>query len=223
MKNLYIKLFALLMIGSLLMLSGCGTKEEANQDRKVQSDESVSEVGGVDSPEEMEIIINTPSEVPAESVPESANPSVEAEVPEDVNEEPDYEICQVVHCNEYITLRTQPATTGAEICKIPLGADVYYLGYGDNGFVKVEYNGQEGYALASYLNFTKEDGAIFMKVYNCNESITLRKIPSTDGEEFCQIPLGEKVIFREAAQNGFYMVSYNGYTGYALEEYLIEW
>ena len=62
-----------------------------------------------------------------------------------------------------------------------------------------------------------------MKVYNCNESITLRKIPSTDAEEFCQIPLGEKVVFREAAQNGFYMVSYNGYTGYALEEYLIEW
>ena len=62
-----------------------------------------------------------------------------------------------------------------------------------------------------------------MKVYNCQESITLRKIPSTKAEEFCQIPLGEKVIFRESAENGFYMVSYNGYTGYALAEYLIEW
>ena len=33
-----------------------------------------------------------------------------------------------------------------------------------------------------------------MKVYNCKESITLRKIPSTKAEEFCQIPLGEKVL-----------------------------
>lgn len=219
-RRLFNILFAMVLVSMFLALAGCKSKTEADEEPVIPSKEQMSEIGGVDEPEDAEIIINAPSEEP---VPEEVHSETENVPVEDCSEDPVYELCQVVHCNEYITLRTQPATTGAEICKIPLGANVYYLGYGDNGFVKVEYDGQEGYALASYLNFTKEDGAIFMKVYNCNESITLRKIPSTDAEEFCQIPLGEKVIFREAAQNGFYMVSYNGYTGYALEEYLIEW
>jgi len=213
-------LVAMALTSVLFALTGCGPKTEANNEPATPSEVDSSEDSSIDQLEEAEIIINEPSKEP---VPEELYPVSEDVSAEECNEDPVYELCQVVHCNEYITLRTQPATTGAEICKIPLGASVYYLGYGDNGFVKVEYDGQEGYALASYLNFTKEDGAIFMKVYNCQESITLRKIPSTTADEFCQIPLGERVIFREAAQDGFYMISYNGYTGYALEEYLIEW
>lgn len=133
-----------------------------------------------------------------------------------------YPICQVVHCNEFITLRETPNTSGKEICKMPLGVDVSFIENSDNGFAKVAYGGHQGYCLVSYLNFYNYSDGTAMTVYNCNESITLRKIPSTKGEEICQIPLGRTVVFRAVASNGFYLISYNGYTGYSLAQYLTE-
>ena len=105
---------------------------------------------------------------------------------------------------------------------MPLGSAVTFAGEAGNGFYEVQYNGQTGYALASYLSgsaFVSETGRT-MQVVNCNESITLRKIPDTDGEEICQIPLGATVSFLGTAENGFYMISYNGQTGYSLADYL---
>ena len=57
-------------------------------------------------------------------------------------------------------------------------------------------------------------------VVNCNESITLRTADSTSAKEIRQIPLGAAVSFMGNASNGFYKVSYNGSTGYALASYL---
>lgn len=133
-----------------------------------------------------------------------------------------YPSCQVVHCNEFITLREVPNTSGKEICKIPLGTEVSFMENSENGFAKVEYNGCQGYCLVSYLDFLDDSNGIFMTVYNCKKSITLRKIPSTKGEEICQIPLGATVVFRSSAANGFYLISYGGYTGYSLVQYLTE-
>lgn len=132
----------------------------------------------------------------------------------------------VVNCNEFVTLRKKPSTSAEEYCKIPLGTPVTFVESAGNGFCKVSYGGHTGYVLASYLGFESHeepDAAVLMEVVNCKESITLRKIPSTKGEEFCQIPLGELVEYMGTAENGFYMVSYNGYTGYALASYLTEW
>ncbi|NCB93584.1 MAG: hypothetical protein EOM40_13665 [Clostridia bacterium] len=132
--------------------------------------------------------------------------------------------CYVAHCHESITLRTSASTSASEICQIPLGASVTYLDAAENGFYRISYNGNTGYALASYLEFGEAETSVsYMQVVNCKKSITLRKTPSTKGEEFCQIPLGEVVEFLGTAENGFYMVSYNGYTGYALASYLTEW
>lgn len=140
--------------------------------------------------------------------------------------EPVYEICYVVNCKESITLRKKPSTGAGEYCQIPLGAAVNYVESASNGFLKIIYNGQTGYALASYLSFEEKNDpaeAILMEVVNCQKSITLRKIPNTQAEEFCQIPLGELVEYLGTAENGFYLVSYKGYTGYALASYLTEW
>lgn len=135
-----------------------------------------------------------------------------------------YQTCYVVNCKQSITLRTSPSTSAGEYCQIPLGAAVTYVENASNGFYKVIYNGQTGYALASYLSFDASDVAvsnrIYMKVVNCKQSITLRKVPSTSADEFCQIPLGATVEYLGTAENGFYWVSYNGYDGYALASYL---
>lgn len=60
----------------------------------------------------------------------------------------------VVNCDAYITLRNAPSTSAGEISKIPLGQSVGYIGNASSGFYKVQYNGQTGYALASYLSET---------------------------------------------------------------------
>lgn len=58
---------------------------------------------------------------------------------------------QVVNCKEWITLRKTPSTSAEALAQIPLGTYVKYISTADNGFYCIEYNGQVGYALQSYL------------------------------------------------------------------------
>ena len=64
-----------------------------------------------------------------------------------------YETYYVVNCNESITLRPQPDVDSGEICQIPLGSTVSYVGTASNGFYEIYYMGQHGYSLADYLAF----------------------------------------------------------------------
>ena len=67
-------------------------------------------------------------------------------------EETDGTICYVINCNESITLRTEPDVSAAEICQIPLGAEVEVIQGAPNGFVQVSYQGMVGFCLGNYLS-----------------------------------------------------------------------
>lgn len=144
-----------------------------------------------------------------------------------------YKTMYVVNCSKNITLRSSPSTKAAAIRQIPLGSPVSYIGTAENGFYKITYLNDTGYALASYLSETNSGGSPAysysspsytktMYVVNCSESITLRTSPSTKASAIRQIPLGEPVSYLESAGNGFYKVVYLGSTGYALASYLSE-
>lgn len=135
----------------------------------------------------------------------------------------------VVNCNESITLRVSDSTNAKEIRQIPLGAAVSFMENAANGFYKVSYNGSTGYALASYLSVDPYDHYVASttastvwsgKVVRCNEYITLRRTPSTKGEEITKIPLGAIVTVYSGADNGFYYIYYDGFEGYALAGYI---
>ena len=135
----------------------------------------------------------------------------------------------VVNCNESITLRVSDSTNAKEIRQIPLGAAVSFMENAANGFYKVSYNGSTGYALASYLSVDPYDHYVASttastvwsgKVVRCNEYITLRRTPSTKGEEITKIPLGSIVTVYSGADNGFYYIYYDGFEGYALAGYI---
>ena len=135
----------------------------------------------------------------------------------------------VVNCNESITLRVSDSTNAKEIKQIPLGAAVSFMENAANGFYKISYNGSIGYALASYLSVdpynhyvasTKASTVWSGKVVRCNEYITLRRTPSTKGEEITKIPLGAIVTVYSGADNGFYYIDYDGFEGYALAGYI---
>lgn len=146
---------------------------------------------------------------------------------------PKYETYYVVNCKESITLRPQPDVTSGELCQIPYGSAVSYIESAQNGFYKIVYNGATGYGLAAYLSTDKPSDSYYSSssqpstimyptyyVVNCKQSITLRTSPSTSAGEICQIPLGSAVSYISTASNGFYYISYNGNTGYALANYL---
>lgn len=148
-----------------------------------------------------------------------------------------YTTMYVMNCETDISLRPQPDVKSGKICAIPYGKAVSYIETAQNGFLKINYDGREGYALASYLSTEKPPERttttsapvssplnasydIFYVQY-CNESISLRPEPRTDSTAICQIPLGESVSVYGKAENGFYQVSYNGNKGYALAQFLI--
>jgi uncharacterized protein YgiM (DUF1202 family) len=192
-----------------------------------------------EAPEVKEEVPEAKEEVPevTEEVPEEASQTKEqAAVPQNSSADSDitYETYYVVNCKESITLRKSASTSAAEICQIPFGSAVSYVETAKNGFYKIIYNGKTGYGLAAYLDVTPQSqpqpassgsspSGMLVEVVNCRESITLRKTPDTSGEEICQIPLGAAVEFLDTSENGFYMVSYEGHTGYALASYLAPW
>ena len=128
----------------------------------------------------------------------------------------------VVNCKESISLRAKQSTSSDAILQIPLYGRVTYIADAKNGFLYVNYNGIDGYALAKYLDEFEPQIAIgeYMTVFDCKKSITLRKTASTKGAEICQIQLGAVVYVVKEAANGFYYVEYRGYEGYALASFL---
>ena len=66
-----------------------------------------------------------------------------------------------VNCSLYVTLRkTTDGSQGKKVAEILPGDTVTYISPAENGFYKVEYNGQQGYALAVYL--APADSSVFL-------------------------------------------------------------
>lgn len=126
----------------------------------------------------------------------------------------------VSNCREWVSLRSTANTKALRIAKIPLGKQVYFVGYGDNGFAHVYYDGKYGYVLEDYLVY---DGVSIRFAANCEEWISLRKAASTGSERLIKIPKGEMVHTSSSEmENGsrFAWANYGGYGGYVLKEYL---
>jgi uncharacterized protein YgiM (DUF1202 family) len=134
----------------------------------------------------------------------------------------------VANCRESITLRPGPSVDSGEITQIPLGQAVGFIEEAANGFYKINFDGQVGYALATYLSAerpaanppSQTNNGCLGWVVKCNEWITLRSAPSTSADEVLRIPLGARLICYGDAGNGFIKVEYKGRYGYVLKEYV---
>lgn len=234
MKRVITYLFCLLAL--MFAMSACGSKsitiklggdnkttEEDSDEKESTEDESVPTVE--------ESAVDKTSTVPvSEQVPQTTQIQTQAAEPATAMTQV-LTTLYVVNCNESITLRTADSTSAKEIRQIPLGAAVSFIENAANGFYKVSYNGSTGYALASYLSVDPYNHYVASttaaadtlwtgKVVRCNEFITLRKTPSTKGEEITKIPLGAIVTVYSGADNGFYYINYYGSEGYALASYI---
>lgn len=124
---------------------------------------------------------------------------------------------------DYLTLRSSPTMNDRnnKILQIPANSEVTVLEVGCNGYWKVDYKGTVGYVLPTYLAPCK--GAVSVKKI-CDykvitDYVTLRDIPSTEGDERTKITTGAIVEYYDSADNGFVLVSYNGQMGFILKSY----
>ena len=62
-------------------------------------------------------------------------------------------------CEEFITLRSAPSTSADAVTTIPKGAQMTYIS-ASGEFVYVEYQGQRGYVLASYIARADSSGVV---------------------------------------------------------------
>lgn len=106
-----------------------------------QEEEKEEEKFAESQPESVESEGKTAAEGIRESVEESTQETSEAVLIS----------LSVVNCRESITLRPAPSTDSGEICQIPLGAEVGFVAGAEDGFYEIRYEGQQGYALSSYL------------------------------------------------------------------------
>ena len=213
---------------SVFILSGCGSKSVTikfgGDTETVVESKGESETEEESNIAERSAVQETVAEVTQSATLQETQPQTAV-----VTQAQVLTTLYVVNCNESITLRVSDSTNAKEIRQIPLGAAVSFMENAANGFYKISYNGSTGYALASYLSVDPYNHYVASttastvwsgKVVRCNEYITLRRTPSTKGEEITKIPLGAIVTVYSGADNGFYYIYYDGFEGYALAGYI---
>ncbi len=131
----------------------------------------------------------------------------------------------VTNVKNSIYLREGGSDNAGIITTIPLGASVGYIADLGNGFYKVSYNGQMGYSKAQYLTTRSPyssyyDGNTYMRVTGVKNSIYLRRTPSAQSDNICEIPVGARVVYISRYNDSFYKISYGGSVGYATAQYL---
>lgn len=132
---------------------------------------------------------------------------------------------QVARCDEYVNLRQAPSSKARSLDRVYIGEVVMATPY-DNTFSYCCYNGQYGYIMSEYLTSKIEpwsEGTFY--VTNCNEYISLRRMPVKGSEVLAKIPLGatlDAIYYHDGGDTSdkYVYVKYNGKHGFVLWDYL---
>ena len=144
-----------------------------------------------------------------------------------------------VTAKEYVRLRNKPSqdTDSTIIATLNNGETVTRTGISDSGWSRLNYNGQNVYAVSSYLTTdlsapTQTETQQFMTQFiSCNDEVTpkdevnLRSKPSyTDSDSVVAASVKNGTILTRTGYNnevGWSRVVYNGQTLYCITSYLI--
>jgi uncharacterized protein YraI len=120
--------------------------------------------------------------------------------------------------SEAVNLRSGPSTKDDILDVMPVGADVSLSGESKNGYVSVNYGGEDGWAAAAYL--TTGDGPLPAAIRTVSEDLNLRKGPSRSDSVIRVMPAGANVVLTGERKSGYVSVTYKGKAGWAYAEYL---
>ncbi len=113
---------------------------------------------------------------------------------------------------ETTNLRMGPSAHTEILAVVPAGAVIELLGDSENGYLRITYGGQQGWAPALCLEGYPR--AIV------SSDLQLRGSPSLDGAELAVMPTNAIVVLTGEEANGYVSVSYMGIGGWAYAGYL---
>jgi uncharacterized protein YraI len=129
-----------------------------------------------------------------------------------------------------LNLRAGPSTSEVILAVMPTGAAVSLSGNSSNGFLKLTYNGLEGWGFSDYIGgpdtaSSRDTGASTPGGDKTGSATTtsdlnLRSGPSTGNSVIMVIPYGATVDLLGDPQNGFYPVAYHNNRGWSYGDYL---
>ncbi len=128
-----------------------------------------------------------------------------------------------------LNLRAAPSTSSTSLALVTGGASVEVLEDAMDGWYRVSYNGVDGYMSAEYLLVTILSGESASeeeqndlgngKVTLPSGALNIRTAASNLGAKAGTVPNGTVVALDQYA-DGWYLVTYEGITGYVSEEYI---
>lgn len=132
------------------------------------------------------------------------------------------------NCTLYTTtglnLRSGPSTSSSVILVMPKGSQVLTVGGFENGYAKVKYQHNVGWAYVDYLassgpNNPGDDPNVIGSAV-ATTSLNLRAGPGTNHQILRVIPHGARVEITDFAASGCRYVIYDGQAGWAADQYL---
>lgn len=131
--------------------------------------------------------------------------------------EPQMPSLYYAYCNEFISLRRDADTSAEVITRIPAGEEFVLLA--NNGiFALAQYEGLTGYVHRDYIQTVSSLANPSIWSANCEEFISLRKMPDS-AEVLDTIPVGGHFSLLRW-QGSYALVSYEGQEGYVLTSYI---
>lgn len=144
---------------------------------------------------------------------------------------------ETVVATDTVNVRSSDSENADKLGKLELGTKVTRLESKENGWSKIDYNGQEAYVKSEYLKV--DDGTVPEQTSSeenasagsdtssssgekvtVKETVRVRKSASTDGEVLGTVYMGEKFELIMKQADGWTKIKYNGQTGYIKSEYL---
>ncbi len=139
-----------------------------------------------------------------------------------------------------------PDSDSDELCRISAGEAVEVIGFAENGFIEVYYDGKTGYVKSSLLSSEPDDGDaasgggkdekskdesedeknVVVEAISSGDrlfvitGVNFRTEPDVESKIIDVIPAGEEVIYLGETEHGFYKIEYDGEVGYVYCDYV---
>lgn len=134
------------------------------------------------------------------------------------------DVNETVYTTQKCNVRKSYSTDSEKITTLEKDTKLTRKAIGDNGWSKVEYNGQTAYVYSEYLTKTEPEEVVFKDTHEnlyAKQDCNLRASWSTDSEKVGYLTKGQAVERTGYADNGWSRILYNGKTVYVASRLLV--
>ncbi len=132
------------------------------------------------------------------------------------------DVNETIYTTDVCNIRKSYSTSSDKVATVKSGTALKRTGVGENGWSRIEYNGQVAYITSQYLsttapevNFSAVNETLYAK-QDCN----VRKSYSTDSEKVGYLTSGQEVTRVGIGENGWSKIKYNGQEYYVASNLL---